>query len=267
MRNFVVFLSGIVLAVSLAPSAVSAANGKVVFQADGLRHGAVEGGTNLVLTATNGIKIYASSQEWMKDENTGVIYNAIGSGAFPFRVAASPATSGKYVKTLFIVIKNAEMIRLFETIVASKERFRMAGREANELFNDEAIPDTGNFTAPIWRTDLILYAPLLGGRVQLLEIEFSEPQPLETMQFLSEGRADAWLRAHRGGLIEVIAIGGTENDNDPVPQPVREAVAHYVRLRHGLNHLHVMSTPAGRAMGSAMGINYAGVFGTIFKIF
>jgi len=237
----------------------------VVFQADGLRHGAVEG-TNFVLTADNGIKLYGSSQEWKKDASTGIIYNAVGSGAFPLRIEASPETSGKYVKTLFIVTTNAPAIRLFETIVASKERFRMAGKEANDLFNDQAIPDTGKFTAATWRTDLEHEKPLLAGRFQLLEVEFLEMQPLDSMQFLSEGNSTTWLRAFRGGMLEMIAIGGAENDNAPVPEPVREAIAHYVRLRHGLTHLHVMSTPKGRAMGSVMGINYAGVFGTVYSV-
>ena len=127
--------------------------------------------------------------------------------------------------------------------------------------------DEGAFTIADWAVDLAPRASVKGGQKSLIEIVFGEPQPLQTMHFLSEGRADVWLRAWRGGLVECIAIGGTENDNDPVPEPVREAIAHYVRLRHGLTHLQVMSTPAGRAAGSAMGMDYAGVFGTVFKIF
>ena len=233
----------------------------VVLQADGRNATTTEtptGATNLVLTARNGVRIFSDSDAWKKNAD-GTLYNAVGSGAAPWRVEPSPETSGKCVKTLFLVTTNAPTIRLLETIVASNERFRMAGREENELFNEEAIPDTGPFTVASWAVDMQPGATLSGGKKQMLEIVFSEPQKLEDMHFLSEGR-DAWARAWRGGVMEWIAM------DDVVSEPVREAVAHYFRLKFGLDHLNAQSTPEGRARAGAMGISFGNIFGTVYIV-
>ena len=244
----------------LLPVVVAAATchaGVIVFQADG-RHGAVEGGTNLVLTAFNGVRLFGNSDEWQKDANTGIIYNAAGSGALPLRIEANPETSGLFVKTLFIVTTNAPTIRLYETIVASKERFRMAGREANDLFNDEAVVDTGRFTIADWSVDLVSQADMTGGRKQLLKIIFHEAQPLEDIHFFGEGRAE-WARAWRGGALEFMAFSGP----DEVSEPVEMAVAHYFRLKYKLHHLQALSTPAGRSEAVAAGCHFGNYFSTL----
>ena len=259
MRNIAAFLSGIVLALSLMPSAASANGGVVVFQADG-RKTTVDT-TNIVVTAFNNIKLFGSSDDWQTDSR-GLIFNAKGSGALPLRIEASPETSGKYVKTLFIVTTNAPTIRLFETIVASRERFRMAGREANDLFNAEAAIDTGRFTVADWSVDLVSRADMVGGRRQLLKIIFSEPQPLGDIHFLSEGRSDAWLRAWRGGAFEFLAFSGP----DEVSEPVEMAVAHYFRLKYGMTHLQATSTPSGRASAVAAGCHFGNYFSTLLLL-
>ena len=255
LKRFIVFASGMLWAASLAP--VSAAGGKVVLQLD-MRNITVET-NNIVLTALNGIRLAAQSAEWQVDPVAKAVVNTTGSGAAPFVVEAGPEASGKCMKTLFLVTTNAPAIRLFETIVASNERFRMAGREENELFNVEAIPDTGPFTVASWAVDLQPGATLSGGKKQMLEIVFSEPQKLEDMHFLSEGR-DAWARAWRGGVLEWIGV------DDIVSEPVREAVAHYFRLKHGLHHLNAQSTPEGRARAGAMGISFGNIFGTVYIV-
>jgi hypothetical protein len=266
MKKFTIFWGGIILFAGMvllagfAGGGASITGGNVVLQLD-MRNSTVNA-TNIILTAFNGVKLYGNRNEWQVDPTNKTLFNAVGSGALPLRVEASPETSGKYVKTLFIVTTNAPAIRLFETVVASNERWRIGGKEAgNDLFNDEAIPDTGRFTVATWSVDLAPEANLLGGQKQLLEIIFHEPQKLEDMHFLSEGRAE-WLRAYRGGILECIAFSGP----DPVSEPVKMAIAHYFRLKYGLSHLTVQSTPHGRAAGSAMGVNYCGYFGTIYTI-
>ena len=234
------------------------ANGAtVVFQVDGLKNATVEEGTNFVLKAGNGIRLVGRSEDWQSGD--GVVFNAKGSGALPLRVEASNETSGKYVKTLFVVVTNAPSIKLFESIVASKERFRIGGRESgNTLFNAEAVVDAGAFTIADWSVNLQPKAKLSGGARQMITIVFKEPQKLEEMQFGGEGRPE-WGRGFRGGFLEFIAV------SDTVSEPVHEAVAHYFRLKHGLP-LDVQSTPEGRAQGSAIGVNFSGKFATIYSV-
>ena len=253
MKFFSLFL--IIMAAGFAPNAANAAT--TLLQISGRDF--YDDATNVFLAASSGVRLVAESGEWKRDAN-GAIYNAKGSSALPWRVEAdNPAASGKFVKTIFLVVSNAPSIAIFESVVTSNERFRIGGRESgNKRFNAEAAVDAGAHTILDWSVNLQPKAKLSGGATQMITLVFKEPQKLEYMQFFGEGRPE-WGRGFRGSLLELIALDGT------VSEPVHEAVAHYFRLKYGLP-LDVQSTPEGRLKGSEIGISYSGQFGSILYL-
>ena len=207
-------------------------------------------------------QLVGDASEWQKVGD--FVLNVAGATAKPMRF--DEASTNTTIRYAMFVVKNGMPIRMRETILCGAEVLRVAGKPVNVVENREvAAIDRGPFCEWVsCKVDGVEGAPLVAGKMCLIEVEFSRDLELSTLGVGSDTGRTAWKRAfgaEGGGWCELIAF-------DANPGEALVAARHYLRLKFALDLPNGMSnsTATQRALARAAGVSLGNYFGSLLIV-
>jgi len=233
--------------------------GGVTFQLDARKHVSVEGNTNLVWQSLQGMTVTGASATWKKIDNQ--IINVVGAEAGP--LVFEEVETYAEVRTVFMVVKCGETLRMRETLICGGRVFRFSGMPENEPEgNLTAEVERGGYCETTWAVDGVPFGVFEAGKTHLVEVVFPVGMPLSRMGLGGDTGRSEWRRGFGNGgsgFLEVVAY-----DNVP-DSDVMAGTRHYLDRKHRLG-LGLKSTEKQRIFAQNDGLSLGSTFATIFMV-
>ena len=237
-------------------------HGGVVAQLDA-RHG-VAAGTNFVWRALQeGVGLVAENSDWRR-EGSGALAGVVNHhGAEAGPLVFDGAVTGKNVRVVVMLVRAGDSLRIRETLVCSREIFRLAGLEAHDAGEGLGVAEFerhGTFSVASWKVDGVEGAGLVAGRTQLVEVTFKQGVEMSRVGLGSDLGRREWKRGFGGAFCELLAF------EEVPPEAVMRAVRHYLRLKWRVPLALPPLEPGDVAEGRKHGVRFGSTFATILII-